>query len=527
MDTLEAANKVLSRIQSLDPQNASKIMGFILIQDHGDKDIIRLAHGPDALLLSLITEAKAFLGLSSNTSSSDSSPSPSSATLGPFSPRITLPQNGFRFPRSPVPGLPGSSGPLSFCGGVQSTGHRHSLGFLPSSDTNRLKHQPRNQNEVFNRKFLHGASTASVDLPAKVDSLDDFLRLKALQRQRLSTALMASSGRHPLLTYNDCMSNLNENPSLSHVGIGLSGGQSDGHPNPSSCQIYLTFPADSTFSEDDVSNYFSLYGPVQDVRIPYQQKRMFGFVTFVYPDTVKLILAKGNPHFVCDSRVLVKPYKEMGKVPDKNRKQKQNHMDVAKLPSCLGPSSRDSSEPLDIPFGPRMFHRSKEATLRRMLEQEAHLQRAIQLHSRRLMDLQLMDEKNKNKGDCDEFQAGSSPIIPLPQSPNHPNFTRKVTAKNNDSQAASKEEINSGDENSGGHKQHSIPDSSDSHKRGLENILPDQFSASHGAENLPSSTEADDDSSSTKPLSKNTPTLPGTSTTLMLHEDSKVALFPL
>lgn len=63
----------------------------------------------------------------------------------------------------------------------------------------------------------------------------------------------------------------------------------------------------------------SIYGPVQDVRIPYQQKRMFGFVTFVYPETVKLILAKGNPHFVCDARVLVKPYKEKGKVPDKYR----------------------------------------------------------------------------------------------------------------------------------------------------------------------------------------------------------------
>lgn len=46
---------------------------------------------------------------------------------------------------------------------------------------------------------------------------------------------------------------------------------------------------------------------------------MFGFVTFVYAETVKLILAKGNPHFVCDSRVLVKPYKEKGKVPDKFR----------------------------------------------------------------------------------------------------------------------------------------------------------------------------------------------------------------
>lgn len=60
-----------------------------------------------------------------------------------------------------------------------------------------------------------------------------------------------------------------------------------------------------------------MFGPVNDVRIPYQQKRMFGFVTFQYSETVKLILAKGNPHYVCDSRVLVKPYKEKGKVPDK------------------------------------------------------------------------------------------------------------------------------------------------------------------------------------------------------------------
>lgn len=68
-----------------------------------------------------------------------------------------------------------------------------------------------------------------------------------------------------------------------------------------------------------ILSFSSTYGPVQDVRIPYQQKRMFGFVTFVFPDTVKTILAKGNPHFVCDARVLVKPYKEKGKVPEKFR----------------------------------------------------------------------------------------------------------------------------------------------------------------------------------------------------------------
>jgi len=68
------------------------------------------------------------------------------------------------------------------------------------------------------------------------------------------------------------------------------------------------------------------------VRIPYQQKRMFGFVTFVYPETVKLILAKGNPHFICDARVLVKPYKEKSKVPDKYRHAATFHFALLVLP---------------------------------------------------------------------------------------------------------------------------------------------------------------------------------------------------
>lgn len=41
---------------------------------------------------------------------------------------------------------------------------------------------------------------------------------------------------------------------------------------------------------------------------------MFGFVTFDDHETVKIILDKGNPHYVCESRVLVKPYKEKPKL---------------------------------------------------------------------------------------------------------------------------------------------------------------------------------------------------------------------
>ncbi|GFY97711.1 CCCH-type zinc fingerfamily protein with RNA-binding domain-containing protein [Actinidia rufa] len=71
-------------------------------------------------------------------------------------------------------------------------------------------------------------------------------------------------------------------------------------------QIYLTYPAESSFHEQDVSQYFNKFGPVQDVRIPCQQKTMFGFVSFVFSKTVKQILMNGNPHFVCGARVLVK-----------------------------------------------------------------------------------------------------------------------------------------------------------------------------------------------------------------------------
>ncbi|KAM0950398.1 putative RNA recognition motif domain, nucleotide-binding alpha-beta plait domain superfamily [Dioscorea sansibarensis] len=85
----------------------------------------------------------------------------------------------------------------------------------------------------------------------------------------------------------------------------------------SSCQIYLTFPADSTFTEEDVMNYFNEFGPVRDVRIPRQEKRMFGFVSFLYPETVKLVLDKGPPHFIWRSRVLAKPYKEKPKLSDR------------------------------------------------------------------------------------------------------------------------------------------------------------------------------------------------------------------
>ncbi|GFQ02778.1 zinc finger CCCH domain-containing protein 46 [Phtheirospermum japonicum] len=452
MDAYEATKTVMSRIQTLDPDNASKIMGYILIQDQGDKEMIRLAFSPDALLLSYINQAKARLGLPSNSPSPNPSPlfshstMPNSPSFPHNPPRIMIPNSngGFHLTRprprpisyasavldssdfgdechqypfldnpgvDPIMSPGGRSDSLVFPYGEDASGgvlsplaHHHPFhkrscsvndaAFLSSLEEGGCMWRPcmyfargfcKNGGAC---KFLHGGD-GGVDpidagSPSKsVSGFDELLRMKALQQQRF--AFMASGGHHPF-AYNRCMDSLNENLRFKPDGGDMAPFGLSSSANSVARQIYLTFPADSTFKEEDVSNYFSMFGPVQDVRIPYQQKRMFGFVTFVYPETVKLILAKGNPHFVCDSRVLVKPYKEKGKFKEKKHQQQQ----------CLSPSGLDSGEHFDTPFGPRMMLSPREMMLRRKLEQETEMQHAIELQGRRMMNLKLMDLKNEN-----------------------------------------------------------------------------------------------------------------------------------
>ncbi|KAG8388971.1 hypothetical protein BUALT_Bualt02G0180700 [Buddleja alternifolia] len=514
MDTYEATKIVMSRIQTLDPENASKIMGYILIQDHGEKEMIRLAFGPETLLLSYINQAKACLGLPSNSPSSNpstplSNPMRPNTSFPQTSPRIIIPKNGFPLsnPSSPAtaPFQRSSPRPFSYAaalntgtnnsgsnngsissslhfyggnndfgdgflsggGGVHHqvqdqlsyfddsmvdpmmspSGRSDSLVFPYGEDASRIPSPHPHPHPLHRRscsvndaafltsieegggggfgwrpcmyfargfckngstcKFSHtdisgGEAIDVVGSPSNSASgFDDLLRIKALQQRRL--AVMASGGHHPF-AYNKCLDFLNENPRSAAAALMMGDefrkfnryrpDSNDFSPmglGSSSRQIYLTFPADSTFKEEDVSSYFSMFGPVQDVRIPYQQKRMFGFVTFVYAETVNLILAKGNPHFVCDSRVLVKPYKEKGKVAEKKQQ-----MERGDYTACLSPSGLDSREHFDLPFGSRMLMSTQEIMLRRKLEQEAELQHTIELQNRRMMNLQLMDLKNQN-----------------------------------------------------------------------------------------------------------------------------------
>ncbi|KAF5725461.1 putative Zinc finger family protein / RNA recognition motif-containing protein [Tripterygium wilfordii] len=514
MDSYEATRMVFSRIQSLDPENASKIMGYLLLQDHGEKEMIRLAFGPEPLVHNLIYKAKTDLGLSLSSSPTTPISRPNSNPLSRSSSSIAV-SNGSSFeitnnnPSSPSnnpwhlsvfspdlnnPMSPSSNSSRSYAsmvngnnktvsGSLSSSvssfynngsdlideyGLQDQLSFLTDSKADEVfdprpelaLNSPTGYNDAhlhrrsysvpgvcfgsedansgfgwkpclyFARgfckngsscRFLHGDSTdgaAIVGSPSKLSEFEqcqELLRSKAAaaqqQHQKLAAASQFMTGAS--FPYNKCMNFLLQqqqsdsprSPAASALMMGddlhkygrcrlerngfPAMGFGDAMNNPGSRQIYLTFPADSTFREEDVSNYFSIYGPVQDVRIPYQQKRMFGFVTFVYPETVKIILAKGNPHFVCDSRVLVKPYKEKGKVQEK----KQQHLDRGDYSACPSPNALDSRDPFDIQLGARMFHNNKEMLLRRKLE-EHDLQQAIELQGRRLMNLQLMDPKN-------------------------------------------------------------------------------------------------------------------------------------
>lgn len=561
MDAYEATRIVFSRIQSIDPEHASKIMGLLLIQDHGEKEMIRLAFGPEALVHSVMLKARKDLGLSPSTPSTPSSPSPffsnpmsisrqnsssrmmltnlspASSSWAPSStqslddlvhttnsPPPTTTSASYASVVAAAMNGPGSSSG-SGSGPCLSSSHtaaassspsdliidefqvqlqdqlsfldapKNSDLFYPPPQAIDLASSPSNNNSdamlfppywdgshrrscsvndmclgssdplgsslgwkpclYFARgyckngtscRFLHGLpdspdSNSMVGSPSKLDVMEQCQELLLLrsktqqqqQQQQLRSQLMSSSTYpySPTGANSKCMNFLLQQNDTQRAAMMLS---EDAHKfsprnrierseylnalnggmvmNPGSRQIYLTFPADSTFREEDVSNYFSIYGPVQDVRIPYQQKRMFGFVTFVYPETVKLILAKGNPHFVCDARVLVKPYKEKGKVPDKKQNQQQ-HMERGEFSVCTTPTGLDARDPYDLQLGGRMFNATQDM-LRRKLEEQVELQQAIELQSRRFMGLQLLDIKKQQYHHQRNF---SSPSPTNPFSP--------------------------------------------------------------------------------------------------------------
>ncbi|CAM8944633.1 unnamed protein product [Rhodiola kirilowii] len=130
---------------------------------------------------------------------------------------------------------------------------------------------------------------------------------KLLARLKNICIIDRPNGQHSLILAEDVPKYFEYRPCRNSPGPIVSG----------SHQIYLTFPAESTFTEDDVAEYFSEFGKVEDVRMPCNQERNFGFVTFSSPETVSTVLSMSNPHEIGGSSVLVKPYREKSKQPNR------------------------------------------------------------------------------------------------------------------------------------------------------------------------------------------------------------------
>ncbi|KAG8370994.1 hypothetical protein BUALT_Bualt13G0041000 [Buddleja alternifolia] len=310
MDTHEATNTVMSRIKNFDPENASKIMGYILIQDPGEEGMARLACGPDALLLSYINQGKAYAERLSNIHSPFTG-------ITTTSPRTSMRSNNNGF-HSYDAVLNGGSGGGGCSGGAGSDAvfegrfrEQKPCVFFPKGTCKNGS----------NCKYSH----------ADIDGGGGEAMEMALQERRF--ALMAAAGDHDFINF------LNENQGYDFSPMGLSDGE-----DPSSRQIYLTFASDSTFNEEDVSAYFSTFGPVQDVRIPYQQKRMFG----------------------------------------------KQLMDRGEYPGT------DSRELFNNPIGPRLILKKQKMMLRRKMEQEMVLHQTLELQRQRMMNLQLMGLRNEH-----------------------------------------------------------------------------------------------------------------------------------
>ncbi|KAL7216408.1 hypothetical protein ACSBR1_028364 [Camellia fascicularis] len=451
MDLPESTKVVYDRIQKLEPENASKILGYLLIQDHGDRDMIRLVFSPDKLLHSLINKAKTDLGLSP-TPVSDlplqftpfspslprplSSPSSLRATNAYWDPQLEFLSledqldsvnsvgsdfsSNYYYPESTLgprnsqrrsPSLP--EFPVKIC-------HYFTKGFCKHGNNCRYFHghpMPEcfnpSSNELPNE--YHTLSPRSLDklefeitellksrggIPVSIASLPmlyyekygrtlqaegyltesqrhgkvGYSLTKLLAQLKNSVRLIdRPHGQHSVILAEDVPKYMEFISERSDHGGGIVSG---------SRQIYLTFPAESTFTEHDVSNYFNKFGPVEDVRIPCQLKRMFGFVTFVFPETVKQILAKGNPHFVCGARVLVKPYREKSRLVDRKYAEKIQHSMYYGSHFSDQESELHSSTQQKLP---RVCDNSR--LLKKQLMEE---HQALELERRHLSELQLV-----------------------------------------------------------------------------------------------------------------------------------------
>ncbi|TKY46991.1 Zinc finger CCCH domain-containing protein 18 [Spatholobus suberectus] len=476
MDISEYTRIVFDKLQRFEPEHATKIIGYLLLQDHGEQDMVKLASLPDHLIRDVAFKARTELqrlaarsaihpislpinsqqGLSHLSVSVVSPSTPTSATsfqvqspywepqsvsntnaefmsigyldsiseLQKQTPMFSI-ENHIDSVHSGTAGITNdyygldalSAGNLGGKAGRRfefpvKTCHYFNKGFCKHGNSCRYYHGqgvPDIFSHVYGNDSFNDDQVISPGSLAQLESeIVELLKLKKGGSISIASLPMAYYDRYKKVLQADGY--LTESQRHGKSGYSLTkllarlknsirlidrphgqhsvvlaedapkfNGKVDyGKYISASRQIYLTFPADSTFSEGDVSNYFSTFGKVEDVRIPSQERRMFGFVTFDDPETVKIILDKGNPHYVCESRVLVKPYKEKPKL------MVRKHSDKIEHPVYYSPHYVDmDTEPTSIPRSCR-----NPRFLRRLLIEQQE-EAALEFQRRRFAELQL------------------------------------------------------------------------------------------------------------------------------------------
>ncbi|XP_078156166.1 zinc finger CCCH domain-containing protein 18-like [Carex rostrata] len=342
MEVTECTRIVLNQIEKFEPENATKIMGYLLL-NHTYEEILGYALGSDKKIISLILEAKSYLTSAPKCVippqfAPQCAPFPVAFTpqvrppigLAPFygNSQLSIPHNMIAQPNLTQLNPNFGTDFAQVCQYYLSKGYCkngarcrfvHDSNFVPVGDWVRLEMEIR---EILLSRGRIPLSIALLPMVyqeryGKVLQAEGYLTesqrhsklgyslTRLLAQLRTIALIERPHGQHSLVLAEDA------HKYIEYTRLH----QQD--TSGSSHQIYLTFPADSKFTEEEVEIYFSKYGPVREVRIPRQARRMFGFVSFVYPETVQLILSISHPHYVGSSRILVKPYKEKSTVNER------------------------------------------------------------------------------------------------------------------------------------------------------------------------------------------------------------------
>ncbi|CAD5315241.1 unnamed protein product [Arabidopsis thaliana] len=238
----DAIATIIKRILTLEPEHALKIIGYILFQDFGHTELIRLAFCPALHYKS-------------------------------------SPRNEFLdFSRNPYPLYPSLTG--------------NTLGYYPNFHDGSSQQQQWSNHFPIPRFWVPGYQfpPGGLALPPSVFGPPSE-RISPNQQQRM------------IATHGSPVSNIQGSGQFGIEGGFGSPSEQQRMIAPQFMGDFGSRMSNISFTDQHVSTYFGNFGPVLSVRIPNQKEQVYGFVSFANAETVTTILDQENPHLIGESPV--------------------------------------------------------------------------------------------------------------------------------------------------------------------------------------------------------------------------------